>query len=234
MHARGGARASYQPVESTLTPERAGDPFLLARRYRARLRVTRCYLADLDALTGGGRQLDLIRRLADPVEGFGAGLLVDSAVADADAARQLLAAGADTVVVALESLPGAAALSALIRSIGANRLLLSLDLRAGIPIVHSASDWAAPADALALAAQLIRAGADRLLILDLARVGKNEGPPFDTIQAIRAAHPALPLLAGGGVRHAADLTRLSTLGVSAALVATAIHDGRLADYIASR
>ena len=136
MHARGGERSGYRPVESVLAPERPGDPLLLARRFRERLGAERCYIADLDALTGRPRQFELIRRLADPVEGFGAGLLVDSAVTEPDAARQLLDAGATTVIVALESLTGVDALAALYQAIGPAHLLVSLDLRAGVPIVR--------------------------------------------------------------------------------------------------
>jgi len=234
VHARGGERSAYHPVESLLAPERPGDPLLLARRYRERLGAGRCYVADLDALTGRMRQLEWIRRLADPVEGFGAGLLVDSAVTDPDAAQRLLEAGATTVIVALESLPGPGALTSLCRAIGPARLLVSLDLRDGKPIVRPSSAWADAGDAVRMAAALVAAGADRMIVLDLARVGRSEGPPFDIIQAVRAAHPSLTLLSGGGVRHAADLARLGSLGVSAALVATALHEGRLAGYIASR
>lgn len=234
MHARGGARAVYQPVQSVLTPERDGDPLLLARRFRQRLAVERCYVADLDALTGGARQLDLLRQLVRPEHGFGPGLMVDAAIHDAESARSLLDLGATTVIIALESLPGPRALEHLIRSLEPGALLLSLDLRGGRPVTRAGADWEGGHDPLALARTLARTGLGRLLILDVALVGKNEGPPFETILAIHSALPELDLLAGGGVRHEADLARLEQLGVSAALVATALHDGRLAGYIATR
>ncbi len=48
--------------------------------------------------------------------------------------------------------------------------------------------------------------------------------------------PGVTLLAGGGVRNADDLRRLKASGCDAALVATALHDGRItaADVAALR
>jgi uncharacterized protein related to proFAR isomerase len=78
VHAIGGRRDEYRPVESVLAPGRAGDAPALARAYRERLGATQCYVADLDAIQGNGPQSELLHRLANPGEGFGPGLLVDA------------------------------------------------------------------------------------------------------------------------------------------------------------
>jgi phosphoribosylformimino-5-aminoimidazole carboxamide ribotide isomerase len=233
VHARGGRRADYAPVRSVLAPERPGDPLLLARRYRERLGAHRCYVADLDALGGGARQLELLRQLADPAAGFGPGLMVDAAVTDAEGAEQVIAAGADALIVALETLDSARALAALLAAIGPDRLVLSLDLRDGHPLLRPGAEWPAGIGPVALAGLAVASGLRRLLVLDLARVGGEAGPALEVIDAVQISYPALEILSGGGVRGPGDLAALAGRGVRGALVATALHDGRIG-YIASR
>jgi len=231
VHAGGGDRSRYQAVHSLLAPGAHGDPLALARAFRLRLRARRLYVADLDALLGGPPQLDLIARLADPAEGFGRGLMVDAA---AMAPAELLQAGATDVIVGLESLRQPEGLAAAVAAVGAERVVFSLDLRDGRPVIAAGAAWAEERPLIALARLAVEAGVSRLLVLDLARVGAAAGPAIDAISAVREALPEAVLLAGGGVRDAADLAALEALGVSAALVGTALHRGGLDGYIESR
>ena len=64
-------------------------------------------------------------------------------------------------------------------------------------------------------------------MLDLARVGSGEGPDVALLRELHARFPDVELLAGGGVRHAADLRALAAAGTSGALVATALHGGAI-------
>jgi phosphoribosylformimino-5-aminoimidazole carboxamide ribotide isomerase len=64
-----------------------------------------------------------------------------------------------------------------------------------------------------------------VIVLDLARVGSGAGPDIATIAEIHGAFPELVLLAGGGVRDAADLRALADAGAAGALVGTALHRG---------
>jgi len=64
-------------------------------------------------------------------------------------------------------------------------------------------------------------------MIDLARVGTRSGLDLELVARVREAAPGLVLLAGGGVRGLDDLARLSDAGCDGALVATALHDGRI-------
>ena len=64
-------------------------------------------------------------------------------------------------------------------------------------------------------------------MLDLARVGSGTGPDVALVRELSARFPELELLAGGGVRDAADLRALAEAGAAGALVATALHSGAL-------
>jgi phosphoribosylformimino-5-aminoimidazole carboxamide ribotide isomerase len=66
-----------------------------------------------------------------------------------------------------------------------------------------------------------------VVMIDLARVGTGAGLDLELIARVREAVPDLTLLAGGGVRGQEDLAHLADCGCDGALVATAIHDGRI-------
>lgn len=223
--ARGGRRETYAAVPSVLVAgERPGDPLALVCAFRDVLGCDECYVADLDAITGGAAQLALLGQLA----GLGCRLLVDAGVADPRGARALTAAGAARVVVGLETLPSFAVLAAVVRALGAERVVFSLDLVDGAPLWRSSPrGGGSPPPPLALAAAAVETGARGILVLDLARVGSGRGVDSALVTAVRRAHPDVELLAGGGVASRRELERLADLGLDGALAATALHTGGL-------
>jgi phosphoribosylformimino-5-aminoimidazole carboxamide ribotide isomerase len=65
-------------------------------------------------------------------------------------------------------------------------------------------------------------------VLDLAGVGMDAGvAALALCRQLRQKHPQLELISGGGVRGREDLHALAEAGCNAALVASALHDGRL-------
>jgi phosphoribosylformimino-5-aminoimidazole carboxamide ribotide isomerase len=218
VHARGGERSRYAPVESALAA--SARPLDVARAFRSRLGLERLYVADLEALGGAPPSAALGELAAD-----GFRLLADAGVRDAADARRLLSLGVAEVIAPLETLPGPGALSEIIAAVGAGRLVFSLDLRDGRPLGRAGA-W--PETALAIAHEAHRRGARRLLILDVARVGSRSGPAhLDLLRELAGGLSGIELLAGGGVRSAADLDLLRRAGARAALVASAFHDGSL-------
>jgi len=228
VHARGGRRETYQPVRCVA--ERAiepGDAVALARAYVEQLGVTELYAADLDALTGRPSQDELVAAVA----AFGTlrrvPLLVDAGVTSIDGARHAIALGADRVVVALETLPGYSALRDVCAAVGGGRVAFSLDLRNSRPVVASGSAIPADEPADVVASHAKEAGAGAIIVIDLARVGTGTGLDLELLARVRDATPGLTLLAGGGVSSVDDLARLGDAGCEGALVATALHDGRI-------
>jgi len=218
--ARGGRREAYAPVRSQLVDGgAASDPVVLARAYRDVLGCDEWYVADLDALAGGAVQRALVRALA----GLRGRLLVDAAVSSPERARELIADGATRVVVGLESLPSLDALGRIARAVGLERTAFSLDLRDGAPLAEARLSGRP----LELARAAVTAGAGAIIVLDLARVGSGRGVDSGLLEALRRAHPHVELLAGGGIGTVRDLERLADAGLDGALVATALHDGRI-------
>lgn len=216
----GGRREVYRPVESCLCS--SANPLAVARGFSERLGLRHLYVADLDGLAGGPPALGLIGRLAQA----GFTLVVDAGVRTAADAAPLLAAGAAVVVAGLETLRGPGELAALLAVHGPDRVLFSLDLKAGRPMGDCAG-WKTD-DPLAIALAACHLGLEQILILDLAQVGMGEGIGTEGLfQALRKRRPALRVTVGGGVRGVADLERLRGLEATAVLVASAFHDGRI-------
>ena len=67
----------------------------------------------------------------------------------------------------------------------------------------------------------------RVIVMTLAKVGTGSGPDFARLGEIRAQAPMHEIYAAGGVRHGDDLRALAKAGIDGALVATALHDGKI-------
>jgi phosphoribosylformimino-5-aminoimidazole carboxamide ribotide isomerase len=131
------------------------------------------------------------------------------------------------VVLGLETLRGPEALAQTVEQIGAPDVAFSLDLRQGVPILPEPNPWGStnPMQLLDIA---IDRGVLRIILLDLARVGTGRGTgTIELLSEIRTRHPTLEVIVGGGISGAGDLRMLSEAGATAALVGSALHDGRI-------
>src|SRR5207244_8164388 len=100
-------------------------------------------------------------------------LWIDAAVTDPARAWGLIRLGAARVVVGLETLSSLRSLAAVVEATGPERVVFSLDLRDGAPVVRSGV--AARATTLALASVALDAGATSLLRSEARRVGEGRG-----------------------------------------------------------
>lgn len=209
-----GNRQAYQPIVSQLCE--GSDPVTLARTLCTHCASNRLYAADLDALTGGAPQVEVLRAVLRALPRLE--FWVDAGFADAAAAVALRAAvGADASrvvpVYASESLRSHSVLAACFAPPSAG--VLSLDRRDGQKL-DPAGCWAAP-----------EAWPQRVIVMTLERVGADAGPDLDTLAQVRSQAPGAQLVGAGGIRNALDLARASAAGAWGWLVASALHDGRL-------
>ena len=220
VHARGGDRERYLPVRSAIAS--SPGPLAVARAFRSRLGLGSIYVADLDAIAGAEPAGATLAALA--ADGFE--LLVDAGVRSSAAASALLELGAAAVVAGLETLPGPGALEEMVRRVGVGRLVFSLDLRDGRPLGDRAAWGGEGAAHVARAAH--RAGARRLLLLDLARVGSAAGfAHVDLLTELVQELEGTALLAGGGIRSRGDLALLADAGAAGAHLGTALHEASI-------
>ena len=233
VHARAGVRERYTPVRQVGDTAIDGDAARLARLYVEQLGVDELYVADLDAIVNARPPHDVVGSVAS----LRVPMWLDAGVSSTDAAHGALAAGATRVVVGLETLSSFEALDDICRAVGGDRVAFSLDLRDGKPIVSdglAAPRKGAPCDGQSSIEHIARCAADAgvsaLIVIDLARVGMGGGPDLESIACVRAAVREITLIAGGGVRGPADLVRLADQRCDGALVASALHDGRLTAF----
>jgi phosphoribosylformimino-5-aminoimidazole carboxamide ribotide isomerase len=216
VHAVGGQRQHYRRVKSVLTTSAA--PLDVAIALHDRFGFQEFYVADLGAISGGAPDFAIYAAL----QAAGFHLWVDAGIVDAPAAFALAQSGVARIIAGLETLAGPDALAAICRVLGA-LTIFSLDLRSGQP-QSRVDSW--KKEAWEVLEQAVDAGASSVLLLDLAKVGMQGGPGTeDLCERLTASHPVLQVIAGGGIRNANDLLRLRKRGVSAALMATALHDG---------
>jgi phosphoribosylformimino-5-aminoimidazole carboxamide ribotide isomerase len=224
VHARAGARDRYAAVQNAAgRPIDAGNVLTLAELYTDVLGIPEIYVADLDAIVEERPQEDVIRRLVS----LEAPLWVDGGVRSVDDARRVIDLGARRAIVGLETLPSFEVLSDICAAVGSDRVAFSLDLREGQPIVTSGIRVAAARSPETIAELAVVSGVKTLIVIDLARVGTGRGMDIDLLRRIHSAAPGSTLVAGGGVRGWNDLVEAAKAGCRAALVATALHDGRI-------
>jgi phosphoribosylformimino-5-aminoimidazole carboxamide ribotide isomerase len=220
VRAIGGDRDHYRPLSTRLHP--GCDPLAVAQAYRDVFDFRELYLADLDAIAGMPPSEALYRSIRT----LGVDLWVDAGIRDRTSLGPLLAAEVGTLVVGLETIRGPDALEAIGALVPPARLVFSVDLHEGRPLVGG-SPWGTT-DPLALARSVVARGIRRLLLLDLARVGTGRGTGLlDLLAHLRGDGADLEIAVGGGVADRDDVEQLASGGASAVLIGSALHDGRI-------
>jgi len=220
----GGRRDEYRPITSPLVTSAA--PVGVASAISAKFGCREFYVADLDAIAGRAPAWEIYAALMSN----GSQLWVDAGLTDLPRARALAESVADGhrisgVIAGLESLHAPQQLGEMLDIVGRERLVFSLDLKQGKPLANKASFGSDPFE---IAREAIAAGVERMIVLDLAGVGQHAGvSTLDLCRRIHDAAPDVELIAGGGVRGVHDLQAMATSGCRYALVASALHDGRL-------
>jgi phosphoribosylformimino-5-aminoimidazole carboxamide ribotide isomerase len=134
----------------------------------------------------------------------------------------------------LETLPRLELVGAAVAAAPPGGVVFSLDLRLGRPLLSqeaaTSTDRPEPEE---LTSRAVDAGVTAVIVLDVGRVGTAGGLDFALLRRLRRRFPGVRLLAGGGVSGPEDLRRLAEAGCDGALVATALHSGRVAQSSAS-
>ena len=220
VHAVGGLRSEYRWVASKLTgstrPEDVGQA--LCGTFGA----DDLYVADLDAIMGRTAARQAHRSLAE----LNVRLWVDAGVRSRNDVNALANSRIDRLIVGLETLDNPATMKECVQADPADRIVFSLDLRDGVPMCSS-EGWGRPT-AEQVADQVAAAGVSRIILLDLARVGRVGGTgTLPLARRLLKRYPELEIVVGGGIRGVDDLRTWRDVGVAGVLLATALHDGTI-------
>jgi phosphoribosylformimino-5-aminoimidazole carboxamide ribotide isomerase len=218
VHGVRGERERYQPLKSVLCD--SADPLEIASAFRS-LEFTSLYLADLDAILGKSANFNIYKQIVTQTN---LDLMVDAGIADITKAREVLAAEASKIVVGSETLGTLDFLGQAVKAFDEEKVVVSIDLKEGK--VLSASEAVASMDAVSFAQKLGKIGVNQIILLDLDRVGTEHGINWALLRNV-LEKTGVEVLVGGGIRNLKELEELRKLGVSGALVATILHNGKV-------
>lgn len=213
VHAKRGQRSQYRPIRTPLCD--SSEPLTVVKALLGLYPFRRLYIADLEAIQGRGSHTPAIHEIQQRYPELD--IWLDDGLRSVQELRNRQT-GRLRSVLGSENLRSGAHFQEMKHSAGQD-IILSLDF--GI------AGHMGPAELLDMPSEWT----DELIVMTLARVGSSEGPDLETLSFIlssaRAVNPASRVYAAGGVRHMADLNSLNEMGVTGALVATALHDGSL-------
>ncbi|HQR60964.1 MAG TPA: HisA/HisF-related TIM barrel protein [Methylophilaceae bacterium] len=208
VRAQQGERGSYQPIRSLLCD--STSPKDIAQALLGLYPFKSLYIADLDAIQGLGSNLDKVSTLRQHFPHIK--LWLDAGVTYH---RQLVAVQdmGLTCIIGSERLETLAQLQQL--HARDSDAVLSLDFgRQGFmgppELLENTTLWP-----------------QRLICMTLEKVGSYEGMDMEKLSCLQKLAGRRRVYAAGGVRDAVDLQRLSDIGISGVLVASALHDGKI-------
>ena len=212
VHAREGRRAEYAPVRSNLCkgtdPETVMAALLRLHPFRT------FYFADLDAIQRQGDNYAVLEKLHDRFPAVE--LWADTGIGDETALAHWLDAKLGRPVIGSESLPDAGFMAVIRERCKDLSPVLSLDYQGnefrGPPLLltHPERYWP-----------------QRVLAMNLHRVGSDKGPDLALIVKLARKAAGCNVYAAGGVRSIEDLEIIAAAGAAGTLIATALHDGRI-------
>jgi phosphoribosylformimino-5-aminoimidazole carboxamide ribotide isomerase len=179
------------------------------------------YVADLDAIIGCSTSFPFIKNITDEID---IKLMVDAGVTSIERAKKLLDSGASKLIIGTETLQSKNFVAQAVDLFGSERVVVSLDLKGDNILVKLGFDGCT--DPMCLLRQFKGRGVSQVIVLDLLRVGSGEGVNIGFLKKV-IAEVGVDVYVGGGVRDTNDLVELKNLGVSGALVATALHTGKI-------
>jgi phosphoribosylformimino-5-aminoimidazole carboxamide ribotide isomerase len=233
VHGVKGERENYQPVKSIISE--SAEFFPIVEAFVRKLGLREFYIADLDAIMFSMQKdhLNLITETRNErLNTLGKlSFMLDAGVFNIEGTKKILEAGIDQAIIGTETLPSLTTLQDIISFYGTDRFVVSLDTKDGkiISAAPEISNLEVP-QALSLLKEF---GINHYILLELGKVGTRAGLSKELIKEclsvldVQSPERKNSFLIGGGVSGSEDLLWLKERGVSGAIVATALHDGRL-------
>jgi phosphoribosylformimino-5-aminoimidazole carboxamide ribotide isomerase len=218
VHANRGKRNEYQPLQSILC--KSVEPIEVAKTF-LNLGFSELYVADLDAILNCSLNFQTLTGIAKET---GLKLMVDAGVTDIKKAQKLLDSGVSKLIIGTETLQEKSFVGDAVGIFGSKHIIVSLDLKGDKVLVKSGFEGGG--DPICLLQDFKRMGVSQVIVLDLSRVGSSEGVNVDFLKKV-IGEVGVDVYTGGGVRNIDDLLELRRLGVKGALVATALHLGKI-------
>jgi phosphoribosylformimino-5-aminoimidazole carboxamide ribotide isomerase len=179
------------------------------------------HVIDLDAATGRGSNRDLVRQILGTVD---CDTQVGGGVRTSDDIDDLLAAGADRVIVGTRALEDPAWL-ALAAEENPQRLIVAVDIKDRGVVTHG---WSGTLSRgyREVVAELGGLAMGGLLVTAVHREGLMSGTDLELMRDV-VETSTLPVQASGGIATIEDLRALKEIGVADVIVGMALYTGAL-------
>jgi phosphoribosylformimino-5-aminoimidazole carboxamide ribotide isomerase len=210
VHAVRGERAKYQPVKGSVVCSSSAPLDIISA-----VMPREVYIADLDYLQHTGNNFEFIGKISEMTK-----TMVDIGPENMDDV-EICARIADTVITGTETASLDLIAAAAKRFPG--RINVSIDLKNGMVLTKDRELAMNPGE---LVKKLNGYDIKDIIILELSKVGTSAGIDVGFLKEI-AASSNHNVLVGGGIRDMDDIHALEKTGVSGALVATALHNGKI-------
>jgi phosphoribosylformimino-5-aminoimidazole carboxamide ribotide isomerase len=214
---KGGA--VVQLVQGERLAIRDDDVFAWVRRFE---RFPKVQVIDLDAATGAGDNLALVRQIAGSLR-----CRVGGGIRTIDRARDVLASGAQQVIAGSslfkDGRPDLAFAKSLADAVGAERVIAAVDSRGGQVVIHG---WKTTLPLTAVeAVRALEPYCGEFLYTHVDAEGLMGGTNIEAIRAVRDA-TTRRVTAAGGITTREEIDSLDAIGVDA-VVGMALYTGRL-------
>jgi len=215
VHAVRGERSKYKPVTGSSICGSSSPLELISA-----LAPGEVYIADLDRLQRQGDNFELIEKISGKTR-----TMADIGAENMNDVEKC-AKISDTVILGTETASFDLIEKAAVRFPG--RINVSIDMKGGKVLTKDRNMDVKPAELVKL---LNDHEIRDIIVLELTRVGTCDGIDVDFLKEITAVS-SHNVIVGGGIKDMDDIEALKQIGISGALVATAVHCGKIpADLI---
>jgi phosphoribosylformimino-5-aminoimidazole carboxamide ribotide isomerase len=209
VHARFGLRQHYQPIQSLLCD--SSEPIAVISTLLELYPFDRLYIADLAAIQGESDHFQAVKAIKDTFPQLE--IWLDSGIAsvnDLQALKDLTVSH----VIGSENIKSTDAIVELKKVLN-RELILSLDF--------NAQGFLGPAELL----ETSQYWPQQIIAMTLYKVGSHAGADIALLKALIDTNPTHNVYAAGGVRNLEDLKKISEIGITGALIASALHNKQL-------
>ena len=220
VHAKRGQRQHYQPIQSLLTTSSA--PLDIVTALLELYPFQTLYIADLDAICDTGNNDSAIEVISQAYPNLT--IWLDCGIGQLNA-RALYIGGNIRPVLGSENIKNLQDYRTISYACQ-SRHVLSLDYSTGHNLSH---DLNIGAMGIAELHESAIFWPDDTICMTLNAVGSEQGTDMERLNEIMRLNAVRKtqsrIYAAGGVRHTQDLQALARMGITGALIATALHNG---------
>ena len=201
-----------------------GDsPKDMARRFED-LGVKRLHVVDLDGAKSkhivNSKALEQIAEATNLIIDFGGGIKTDEDIHTA------FDCGAAMVTIGSVAISAPHLFEEWIARYGADHIILGADVRNGMVSINGWKEDSTT-DLFTLLDKYEGMGVKNVLCTEISKDGTLQGPATELYKTIMQRHPAMNLIASGGVASDSDIMDLDKAGIPAVVFGKAYYEGRI-------